>query len=128
MAVALMQDIIREHPGLTLKDINIRSAGTLGLVGREAHPNAQTAVEEYGLSLQGHFSSPVSKKIVDWADVIAAMDTSVKEAIVGSYPEVSHKIRNLDIADPIGEPLEVYRQCAQQIRENCISRVLPLLK
>ena len=128
MAVALMADIIQKDPGLTQSNIEICSAGTGAMRGRGAHSNAQEVMREQGLTLDHHVTSPLSKHVVDRADLIVAMDPYVREDMIAWYPESSQKTYTLDIADPYGQLVEAYRQCAQEIRDSCVSRVLPLLK
>lgn len=122
-----MTDIIQKDPILSRGDIEICSAGTATKAGHDAHPNAQKVMREQGLTLDHHVTSPLSRSIVDSADLIVAMDPYVKADIIASYPESSQKMCTLDIADPIGHPEEVYRRCAQEIRDSCLSTVLPLL-
>ena len=128
MATAIMGDIIQNDPSLNQRNIEICSAGTGAIPGRTAHPNAQKTMKEWRLTVDHHVSSPISSDIVDRADLIVALDSYVEEDIINSYPSSLKKICTLDITDPYGDPIEAYRQCAQQIRDNCMSKVLPLVK
>ena len=115
MAVALMTDIIRSDPTLNRRDIEICSAGTLMTKGNPAHPYAQKAMQELGLTLDGHRSAALSPDIVARADLIVAMHTYVEEDVIAMYPESSIKTCTLEIADPIGRPEDAYGGCAQKI-------------
>ena len=127
MAVAIMSDIIQKDPILSQRNIEICSAGTGAIGGQAAQPNAQETMKEWGLTLDNHVSSPLSRDIVDRADLIVALDNHVKEEIIGSYPTSFQKICTLNIADPYSYLLEAYRRCAQDIQDNCILKVLPLV-
>jgi len=127
MAVAIMSDIVMKDPGLSQRNIEILSAGTGAIGGQAAHPNARETMREWGLILDNHVSSPLSSGIVGIADLIVALDTYVKDDIIISYPASLQKIYTLNIADPYGQSLEAYRRCAQDIRDGCISKVLPLI-
>jgi protein-tyrosine phosphatase len=127
MAVAIMRDIIRKDPILSQRKIEICSAGTGAIGGQEAHPYAQETMKGWGLPLDDHVSSTLSRDIVDRADLIVALDNHVKEEIIGSYPASLKKIYTLNIADPYRFLLEAYQRCAQDIRDKCISKVLPLV-
>lgn len=125
MAVAIMADIIQKDHILSQRNIEICSAGTGAIGGQTAHPNAKKIMKEWGLTLNNHLSLPLSRDIVDRSDLIVALDNHVKEEIIGRYSISIQKTCTLNIADPYGCILEVYRHCAQEIRENCIMKVLP---
>lgn len=122
-----MSDIIQKDPGLKQLNIRICSAGTGAIGGQAAHPNAQETMKEWGLNLDHHVSSTLSSDVVDRADLIVALDGYVREDIISSYPTSFQKICILNITDPYGHSPETYRQCAQEIRDNCVSKVLPLV-
>ena len=39
---------------------------------------------------------------------------------------MEEKLRNIDIQDPIGQPLEVYKECSDEL-EKLITRVIKIL-
>ena len=127
MAVAIMGDIIKKDPILNQRNIEICSAGTGAIYGQAAHPYALETMKEWGLTIDNHISLPLSPDIVDRADLIISLDNHVKEEIIGSYPGSSTKICTLSIADPYRFLLEAYRRCAEDIRDNCVSKILPLV-
>jgi len=127
MAVAIMGDIIQKDPILSKMNIVLCSAGTGAIGGQGAHPYAQETMKEWGLNLDNHISSPLTGDIVDKADLLVALDKYVEEEITGYYHTPSRKICTLNIPDPYRFLLEAYQQCAQDIRDSCIKKVLPFL-
>lgn len=128
MASIIMRDIVERAPQLRQREIEICSAGTGAIGGHPAHHNAQETMREWGLSLDNHITRRLSGHIVDRADVIVTLDSYVKEDVIRSFPNSLDKICFLNIEDPYGHSIVAYRRCAQQIRDNCISKVLPLVK
>lgn len=127
MAVAIMGDIILKDPILSKMNIELCSAGTGAIGGQGAHPYAQETMKEWGLNLDNHVSSPLTRDIVDRADLLVALDKYVEEEITIYYPTLSQEICTLNISDPYRFLLEAYQQCARDIRASCIKKVLPLL-
>lgn len=56
------------------REVEIRSAGTLGLVGRPAPAAAVATCRELGLDLSGHRSRALTEELVRWADRIFVME------------------------------------------------------
>jgi len=128
MAAAIMSDIIEKAPELSQRDIAISSAGTGAIGGNPAHHNAQETMKEWKLSLDNHITRRLSSDIVNGSDLIVTLDSYVKEDVIRSFPNSLDKMCFLNIEDPYGHSIIAYRHCAQQIRDNCISKVLPLVK
>ena len=57
--------------------------------------------------------------MVDRADIILTMTPSHAQAVMQIAPDSAHKVFPIDplnpIADPIGQPIEVYREVADQL-------------
>lgn len=79
MAVAIMSDIIQKVTSSDQRGINICSAGTGAIRGQAAHPNAKETMKEWGLNLDDHLSSPLSRDIIEGADLIVALDNHVSK-------------------------------------------------
>ena len=73
-----------------------------------------------GADLSGHASQPLTERLANYADVIFTMTRSHRQAILAQWPGLVDRVKLLspagnDVSDPIGGPLEVYQQCAEQI-------------
>ncbi len=55
-------------------DVELDSAGTLGLEGRPAAPKAVAVCHEIGVDLRRHVSKGVSQELVDWAEHVFVME------------------------------------------------------
>jgi protein-tyrosine-phosphatase len=98
------------------------------MTGGRASPEALQVMSQMGLDLRGHETQPLNETLVRHADVIYAMTHSHREAIVAQWPGAAERTRLLsvsgdDICDPIGGPLERYRQCAARLQSELEARV-----
>ena len=106
MAAALAQ----AHADRVGVEVEILSAGTLGLVDRPANAKAVGVCREIGLELGAHRSRALTPELVQWADRVLVMELGHAvwiRAAVEDLPE--DKVMLLggfaglgDIADPIG--------------------------
>ncbi|MCB9688859.1 MAG: low molecular weight protein arginine phosphatase [Alphaproteobacteria bacterium] len=91
-------------------EVDIRSAGTAGIVGEPAHPKVVAACREIGIDLTGHTSSALDLEAVTWADRIYVMESAHAVAVrelLPSLPEeavvqLGSVIGKAAIDDPIG--------------------------
>jgi protein-tyrosine phosphatase len=136
MAEALCRAMLANRLGCTIDELEDRgvivtSAGIAAMMGGRASAEAVQVMSEMGLNLSGHETLPLSETLVRHADVIYTMTQSHREAIVAQWPDAGERIRLLsaagvDVADPIGGPLERYRSCATVIRselEACLDEL-----
>jgi protein-tyrosine-phosphatase len=131
MAEFLMRRALEEA---NIKQLRIVSAGLHAVAGREAHPWAQQASAELGISLTDHHAKPLTREMVDQADCIMAMDFQNKAELMVLYPESRSHIYMLsayadgpwqfrEIPDPYMGDLEATRFCAQQL-QTCIRNLV----
>ena len=134
MAEFLMRKVLDETGSVDREKIRIVSAGLHADPGREAHPWAQEAAAELGVSLAMHHAKLLTREMVDQADAIFAMDFQNKAELLTLYPDAANKIYMLgahaegawkcpEIPDPYLGDLEVTCDCARQLR-TCIQNLL----
>ena len=102
------------------RGLMVLSAGIAAMQGGGSAPEAVEVMSNRGLDLSQHSSQPLSEQLVRFADRIITMTRGHRHAIVSRWPESSPRVSVLcrdetDVGDPIGGPLEMYEQCAQQI-------------
>ena len=133
MAELLCRDMLAKHLRTTLDELDDRgvlvvSAGIAAMMGGRATFEAVETMSDLGLDLGGHETQPLTETLVRHADVIYTMTRSHREAIVAQWPSAADRTRVLssdgsDVCDPIGGPVERYRQCAEKIRAELASRL-----
>ncbi len=108
-----------------LYGIEVSSAGLCALAGEPVSWQAASVLEEMGLSAAGHRAARLSAAVVEGADIILTMTEAHREALKKAFPDAARKIFTLaefageagDVPDPIGQPVEVYRECAVKLKE-----------
>lgn len=109
-------------------DIEVRSAGTLGVEGMPPTSEALQVLAIKGIPAEGLVSKRLLKENIEWADMILVMEPEHKAKIAEMAPEEEGKVLYLgqfnseagDIAipDPIGRPLAFYRASFRTIRQS----------
>ena len=97
------------------------SAGTMGLSGVLVSAESVAACAARKVEIKGHKSSAVTEQLIEEADYIYVMSRSHLEQIVELSGRAAEKCVLLsegkDIPDPIGQPQQVYDDCANMIEE-----------
>lgn len=113
-------------------DADFSSAGLFAFAGSYASSNAAKVMEEMGIDISCHITRPLTQELVDASDLILTMTGSQKASINAYFKNVHKKVYTLleyvgeggDIEDPIGGAIDVYRNCAVQLKKS----ILELLK
>lgn len=110
------------------RGVEIMSAGIAAQSGGRPSPEAVSIMQEYGLDLSSHMSQPMSERVVRHADLILTMTRSHRDMLLHQWPEAVSRTRllcvdTLDISDPIGGSIDVYRSCANQIDNHLKEQV-----
>ena len=104
----------------------IHSAGTAAFDGFGASEHAVAVMTEKGLDLSAHVSRRVTLEMVKQATIILTMTEGHKRRLLALYPGYADKVSTLhayaktgqgDVADPYGQDIQVYAQCAAEIDE-----------
>jgi protein-tyrosine-phosphatase len=126
MAEALFRAKIEDlkKTGELSEDIEVNSAGILSFKRFQIAPNSIAVLAEYGLKFE---RSPqgINRELIAWADLVLTMTKFHKLMAIAFFPALKNKIytlkefvgdrNSLNIADPVGKSLDIYRQCAQEI-------------
>lgn len=113
-------------------DLNVVSAGIFASDGYTASENAKKIIQEYGLKDE-HITKKVSSELIAWADLILTMTTDHKHLLLEMMSKCNGKVyalkeyvqidehildeASLDITDPFGGSLEIYRETAKEIEQ-----------
>jgi protein-tyrosine phosphatase len=126
MAEVLMRQRLAHRIGCKLEELEARgvmvcSAGVAASPGCPPTAEAVAVMREHGLDLAQHEAQPLTEQLVRHADMILAMTAGHWQAIVGHWPGAADRTRlllpdQMDVADPIGRPVDAYRHCAEQLK------------
>jgi protein-tyrosine-phosphatase len=126
MAEALCKKLIAERLRCKVSELEdhgvlVLSAGIAAMMGSRASSEAMEVVRAEGLSLDEHYSQPVTEQLVRQADIILTMTRSHRLALLAEWPQAAERARllcrdGMDVADPIGGTPDQYRRCAEQIK------------
>lgn len=131
----MAEALLRHYAG---ESVEVRSAGIFALDGSPATPETVTVLQEKGITLE-HQAKSVNEELLLWADLILTMTTSHKDTLKRQFPSFSDKIftlkeytassgqekaSSLNIEDPFGGDLEVYRKTVEEIEAE-IKKMIP---
>lgn len=118
MAEAILRSM--DIPG-----VEVKSAGVFAQDGSEASLHTRTVLDEEGIAIS-HKSSMLNEDLINWTSFILTMTESHKAAVVRLFPHVGEKTftlkefagktGDLDIVDPFGGPLEIYRKTFEDMK------------
>ena len=93
-------------------------------------PASECAIEacmDRGIDISGHWSQSLSASLIEKSDFIFTMTRFHRDTLLAGFPEATDRCTvldmDVDIGDPVGQPVGVYRACAAQI-ENAIKNRL----
>ncbi|MBI3297056.1 MAG: low molecular weight protein arginine phosphatase [Elusimicrobia bacterium] len=101
-----------------------RSAGVAAERYFAVPDGVKKALADRGTSTEGHVPQLTGRELLAWADLVVAMTSGHREALLDQYPEFTSKTKlfselagrgEADVADPIGQPDAVYRRCRDEI-------------
>lgn len=124
MADGLAKKLLSRMKGVGVDEleqagVRVRSAGTMTGGGSPASAESVQVMSDSGVDLSGHQSTALTEDLIQDADAVYTMTESHRQAVLMLSPSAAEKTHRLDasadIIDPIGYPLDVYRQTAQMI-------------
>ena len=107
------------------------SAGIMDMAGLPASAEAIAVCAAKGIDIKAHKSRTLSRQFIEENDFIFAMARMHRERIIALSREAADKCvllaENKDIPDPIGQPQQVYNDCAELIEGAVKERVSELV-
>jgi protein-tyrosine-phosphatase len=132
MAEGILKKKLKEQQ---IKNVPVTSAGTMAPPGMAPTNYALMVSVEHGIDISKHRSAILIRKHVVIADLILVMEKAHRTFIEKFFPESKGKVfllksyesrQNEEIDDPIGQDLETYRRCYDEL-EREIERILPFI-
>jgi protein-tyrosine phosphatase len=118
---------LAEHLLRSLTGLTVDSAGLSARTGDPADPVYLDMAKESDLDLTGHRSKPVTRGLLESADLTLVMTGGHRRRLTERYPEFSGKIMLLghwvdggvSVSDPHRKSVDAYRQVFVQIQDAC---------
>lgn len=127
----MAEGLFRAMDGEKKTGLQAASAGLFTADGLPASENAMIAASELGADIRMHRSRMLTAALVEEAQYLVCMTGSHYDRVLEMFPQAEDKLFTLsdvDISDPFGGNLEVYRQCAAQIQQAVASIIERLKK
>ncbi len=116
------------------KNIEVYSCGIWAQTGDVPTYEGREVMKDYGIDISSHRATNIINSDIENMDVILCATYNHKRNVISMYPELKEKIftikeyagypeNDLDISDPWGYGLDVYKKCAKEI-EICIEKIL----
>ena len=127
MAAYYFRKLLAER---NIKNIEVRSAGVMTITGLLASQEAVQVMGSAHVDLSRHRSSQLSSESIRKADLILAMTPFHRQTAL-RLTEVARKktyllkefagsdLKNVQITDPMGCTLEVFKRCFREIKQAC---------
>ena len=126
MAWAIAEGLLSQKDAT--KKVKVTSAGTSVVPNSKAAEFAIEVMGKRGLDLKKHMARQLTSELIDEADLVLTMTRNHKQHVLILTPHVQENVftlkeyaRNLnshDIYDPIGQPIEAYEECADELEYN----------
>ena len=112
------------------REVSFSSAGIGAGTGQAPSPYAVEVMRDLGCDISRQRSQPTSSELIRKADYIFVMTYGHLDSLLLLYPAAADKIFLLrefqpglsaeerEVDDPIGQPLNVYRACRDQIQQS----------
>jgi protein-tyrosine phosphatase len=147
MAEALLRSAIDGNAGLHA-NYTVASAGLAAFEGDAASENSIKVLKDFwGIDISSHRARMLTLDDISESYLILTMTRSHKEAIISKFPQFKSKVytlkeyisdshgiaekqkgnQGLDISDPYGMPLHVYKLCAEEIKD-AVDKLVNLLE
>lgn len=122
----MAEGIARDYAQKRGRLVEVRSAGTMGLVGHAADSKAVAVCGELDVDLSAHRSQAIVSDLITWADWVLVMEFAHATHIREKFPEVGEKLVMLgsfaglfELADPLGGWKFQFRRSRDEIR-RCV--------
>lgn len=124
-------ELFKKMIGAGRDKVKVISAGVGTIHGMQATEHTLRVLQREGIDATKHRSMPVSKQLLESADLIIVMERFHKYKVLEIAPKTKGRVYLLrefqkaadeivepEIIDPIGRPLEVYERSLELIREG----------
>lgn len=136
MAHKLLEKKLEDN---NITNVEVYSCGVFAENGDISTYSAKEVMKEYNIDMSTHKATNIKNSNIKEMDLILCASTSHKFSVLQIYPELTGKVftikeyvnydpnnKDIDIKDPWGYDIEIYRFCIAEI-EKCIDKLLKLI-
>lgn len=127
MAASYFRKLLQEN---NIKNVEVRSAGVMTITGLLASQEAIQVMGNEEVDLHKHRSTQLTPELIRKASLILAMTPFHRQTALRMSDEAKDKtylfkeftksdLKNVQIADPMGCTLEVFKKCFKEIKTAC---------
>lgn len=132
MARGIFRKMLKE---VEKENIKLTSAGTIALPGMKPPREVEEVMKGEGIDISHHQATPLTRNLIEEADLILVMDRCHRKTILKMSPGASQKTfllkefspdpgeGALDISDPLGGSLRTYEKAFREIK-RCLEELL----
>lgn len=137
MAHKLMEKKLKDNK---IIDIEVYSCGIFAENGDRPTYNAIEVTKEYDVDLKEHKATNIRSSKIEEMDLILCATMSHKYSVIQMYPSLANKVytlkeyvnedkekKDLDIKDPWGYDIEIYRFCIAEI-DQLLDKIIEKIK
>lgn len=115
MAEGIFKSFTKDSP----VNFEIKSAGLSAIDGERVSENSVKACRDIGVDISGHTATNIKNDDLKDTDLFVVMTMSHAKALMTSgVPQ--NKIYILNVEDPYGGSLEIYKECCESIKSQLL--------
>lgn len=128
LAEHLLRKILNNNHALV--NVKCTSAGINAVEGQPASSKVSSVLRKQNLDVSSHSAKPVTKQLLQTADLVLVMEREHKDFISSQFPEARNKTftlkeftgeDNLDTVEPLGlDSFEGYEQLANEMQKSLV--------
>lgn len=108
--------------------VEVSSCGIFAYANMPATQDSALVSREEGLDLSRHRSRLLTREMAKESDLIYAMTSEHEHFILQNFPYLAGKIKVLNVTDPVGLGLQVYRDCFDDIKHKLKAEIPALAR
>lgn len=135
---AMAEKLLNKRAKEEKLNIEAYSSGTFAENGDYPTIEAIETMQEYNIDMKSHRATNIKKSNIEEMDLVLCATTNHKNMVLQLYPELEGKVytmkeyvedteNGLDISDPWGYDLVIYRKCAAEINK-IIQKIIDKMK
>lgn len=135
MAHKLLEKKLKDN---NIQNVEVYSCGIYAVDGDYSTYNAEEVMKYYDVDMRSHRATNIKNSKIQEMDLILCATMQHKNIVINIFPNLKEKVytikeyvkdndsESLDINDPWGYDIDVYKKCASQI-DMCLEKLVKKL-